>query len=88
MTAAAPRARIAPVSETETETIDRVIASLSATFPLVPEGEIRDCVAAIYHRFADATVRTYIPVLVDRQARSAIMRSATGQGVPEHLVAG
>ena len=74
------------MSETETESIERVIASLAATFPLVPEGEIRDCVAAIYQRFADATVRTYIPVLVDRQARVAIMRSATGRGVAGDLI--
>lgn len=73
-------------SVSETETIERVIASLTATFPLVPEGEIRDCVAAIHQRFADATVRTYIPVLVDRQARVAIMRSARGRGVAGNLV--
>lgn len=79
---------MARVSETETESIERVIASLAATFPLVPEGEIRDCVAAIHQRFADATVRTYIPVLVDRQARAAIMRSGAGGGIAGDLVVG
>ncbi len=74
--------------ETETESIERVIASLTVTFPLVPEGEIRNCVTAIYQRFADATVRTYIPVLVDRQARVAIMRSGAGRGAAEGLVVG
>ncbi len=72
--------------ETEIESIERVIASLIGTFPLVPEGEIRDCVSAIHQRFADATVRTYIPVLVDRQARVALVRAARGRGVAEGLV--
>ena len=59
--------------ETETESLNRVVDSLRTSFPLVREEEIRDCVSRIHERFADATVRTYIPVLVARQARVALM---------------
>lgn len=74
------------VFESEAELLDRVVGSLKATFPRVPEGEIRDCVAGIYERFDDATVRAYIPVLVDRQARVTLMRASAGRRAEDHLV--
>ena len=52
--------------------IARVVTSLVAMFPAVPEPDIRDCVERIRAGFADAPIRTYIPILVARQARAAL----------------
>ena len=59
--------------ETEAEFLRTVVDSLKATFPLVAEEEIRECVTRIHRRFEDATVRVYIPVLLLRQARAELM---------------
>jgi len=53
----------------EEQSIARVVESLVAKFPAVPEPDVRDCVTRILARFANATVRTYIPILVEKPAR-------------------
>jgi hypothetical protein len=63
--------------------ITGVVDSLIAAFPELPGPHIRDCVEQICSRFANARVRTYIPILVARQAREALAnRSSTIQGAP------
>jgi hypothetical protein len=56
----------------EEQWITGVVNSLIATFPEVPEPHIRDCVAYLRARFANARIRTYVPILVARQARAAL----------------
>jgi hypothetical protein len=59
----------------EEQSIARVITSLVAMFPAVPESDVRDCVERIRAGFATAPIRTYIPILVARQARAALLSS-------------
>ena len=64
----------------EEQSIARVVESLVARFPAVPEPDIRDCVQHIRAGFANAPIRTYVPILVARQARAALInRSSTEQ---------
>jgi len=65
----------------EEQWITGVVNSLIATFPDVPEPHIRDCVAYLRARFANARIRTYVPILVARQARAALAGySPTSEG--------
>jgi len=57
--------------------IDRVVEGLVAMFPAVRVADIRDCVEHIRAGFADAPIRTYIPILVGRRAREALTRLAS-----------
>jgi hypothetical protein len=63
------------VLETEATALNRVITTLTETFPLVAEDDIRERVTRVHRRFADATVRTYVPVLVLRQVRAELMHA-------------
>jgi hypothetical protein len=65
----------------EEKSIARLLESLVAMFPAVPEPHVRDCVKHICAAFANAPIRTYIPILVARQARAALInRSSTAEG--------
>lgn len=65
----------------EAQSIARVVESLVVAFPSVPEPYIRDCVQRIRAGFASAPIRTYIPILVARQARAALIDcSSTEEG--------
>ena len=65
----------------EEQSIARVVESLVAMFPAVPEPAVRDCVKRIRAGFADAPIRTYIPILVARRARAALLdHSSTADG--------
>jgi hypothetical protein len=55
----------------EEQSIARVVESLVAMFPAVPAPDIRDCVKHIHAGFANAPIRTYIPILVARRAPGA-----------------
>jgi hypothetical protein len=61
----------------EERLIARVVESLVAMFPAVPEPHIRDCVTHIRAGFATAPIRTYIPILVARRARAALINSSS-----------
>lgn len=76
------------VPETEIESLSRVIGALRATFPLATEEDIRERVTRVHGRFADATVRTYVPVLVLRQVRAELMRASADDRRPRPVVAG
>jgi hypothetical protein len=60
----------------EERSIAGVVEALVAMFPAVPEPHIRDCVAHIRAGFATAPIRAYIPILVARQARAALLHSS------------
>ena len=52
-----------------------VVATLAEAFPALPESHVRARVQEIYASFADARIRTYLPILVARKARSALQRA-------------
>ena len=65
----------------EEQSIAKVVESLIAMFPAVPEPDIRECVEYIREGFANAPIRTFIPILVARQARAALLTcSSTADG--------
>ena len=65
----------------EERSIAKVVESLIAMFPAVPEPHIRECVKDIREGFANAPIRTFIPILVARQARAALLTfSPTAEG--------
>jgi hypothetical protein len=57
----------------EESSIARVVESLVTMFPRVPEADIRERVEHLRAGFAHARIRTYIPILVARQARAALI---------------
>ena len=65
--------------QSEVAALDRVVDTLASSFPTVAEEDIRRAVARASERFADASVRSYVPVLVLRQVRAELMRIAAGE---------
>jgi hypothetical protein len=68
--------------DAEEQWITRLVASLLAAFPEIPEVHIRDCVARLHMRFANARIRTYIPILVARQAGAVLARYSPTRADP------
>ncbi|MFE2124487.1 three-helix bundle dimerization domain-containing protein [Rhodococcus aetherivorans] len=55
-------------SEDETLQIELVIERLRAAFPSVPPADIDIAVRTIEKRFADAKIRTFVPLLIEKSA--------------------
>jgi hypothetical protein len=58
----------------EERSFTRVVETLGAAFPAVPVHVVGECVERIRAKYDDARVRTYLPILVTREAR-AVLRS-------------
>ncbi|WKG13302.1 hypothetical protein QX204_20850 [Nocardia sp. PE-7] len=58
--------------DNEAVQIDQVIERLIARFPAESPAEIELLVRRIHERFADARVRDFIPLLVEKAARQAV----------------
>jgi len=56
----------------EERSFTRVIEILGAAFPAVPVHVVGECVERIRKKYADARVRTYLPILVTREARAVL----------------
>jgi hypothetical protein len=56
----------------EPRELERVVARLLEQYPAAGETVIRDVVATSVHMFDDATVRKFVPLLVERLARAAL----------------
>jgi hypothetical protein len=69
----------------EEHAIGRVVAALGAAFPGLSETDVADCVGRIHATFAQARVRTYVPILVEREARAALAAWLTGAGQAPRL---
>ncbi|MDQ0577157.1 three-helix bundle dimerization domain-containing protein [Agromyces albus] len=52
----------------ELETANRVVDRLDSRFPGAPLTVIKGAVASEQHEYADAAVRGYLPVLIERAA--------------------
>ena len=56
----------------EERSFTRVVEALGAAFPAVPLHVVGECVERIREKYADARVRTYLPILVTREARTML----------------
>ena len=56
----------------EERSFARVVEALGAAFPAVPARVVGECVERIREKYADARVRTYLPILVAREARAML----------------
>jgi hypothetical protein len=57
---------------TEQTIIDQLVDRLSARYPSVPGDKVAEVVNARYARFNDRPIRDYIPLFVERAARSEL----------------
>lgn len=67
--------------------IGAVVESLVRAFPHLPESHVRTCVLEIHGHFADAKVRTYLPILVARRARVMLSEAAAAADRNSYSVA-
>ena len=58
--------------ENEERSFARVVESLVVAFPAVPARVVVECVERARAKYADARVRTYLPILVTREARATL----------------
>lgn len=56
--------------------IEQVVDRLAVSYPDLPRDEVVHCVHAAYDRFANSTVREFVPLLVERRARAELSRHA------------
>lgn len=56
----------------EERAIAQVVESLVIAFPGVPESRIRECVNRVHNTFINAKLRSFIPILVAREARAEV----------------
>lgn len=76
--------------DNEDQSIATVVQSLVDAFPDLPGSQVRACVQSVHATFDDAKVRTYIPILVAREARAFLVAaagefsSAVGDGDGRH----
>jgi hypothetical protein len=63
-----------PMRDDEERSFTRVVEALGAAFPAVPLHVVGACVERIREKYADARVRTYLPILVAREARATLSR--------------
>lgn len=60
-----------------------VLHQLSRRFPHVSERWPRESARTAYERFRDAHVRTFVPLLVERQVAAAVRRTSAAPSAPE-----
>jgi hypothetical protein len=58
--------------ENEERSFARVLETLGAAFPAVPPAIVGEFVAHVREKYADARVRTYLPILVAREVREML----------------
>ena len=66
----------APSSELEHDALDMAKARLRSRFPDVEPEQFAATVDELYHSFDDSRIRTYVPVLVEHEAREALAARA------------
>ena len=54
------------------KTIAEIVARLSANFPDQPEATVREIVTQSYDELADAKVKDFVEVLVEKQAKKRL----------------
>ena len=59
---------------TEQTIIEQLVARLAEKFPAVPGDKVAEVVNARYALFNDRPIRDFIPLLVERRARTELAR--------------
>jgi hypothetical protein len=62
----------APSPELEHAALDMAKDRLRRRFPDVPPERLTATVDGLYHSFDDSRIRTFVPVLVEHEAREAL----------------
>ncbi|AOT05664.1 three-helix bundle dimerization domain-containing protein [Arthrobacter sp. U41] len=74
------------MSESEKETIVRaVVDRLSARFPEAPRPHIAGVVGEEYESLANGRIRSYIPTLVEHEARTRLQREFSFESPDGHF---
>jgi hypothetical protein len=58
--------------EDEARAVTEVAQRLTASFPAVPADVVHDTVRTSYERFTESPIRDFVPVLVERLAKSQL----------------
>jgi hypothetical protein len=53
-------------------TIGEIVERLSVRFPSIPDATVREAVTEAYDELADARVRDFVEVLVEKQAKKRL----------------
>jgi hypothetical protein len=64
--------------EDEHRAVTEVVQRLTASFPHVPPDVVQYTVRASYEKFAGSPIRDFVPVLVERMARTSLVSKSNG----------
>ena len=62
----------------EQTVIDEVVARLTSRYPAIPKETVESIVHDVYARFDGRPLRDYVPLLVERNAKSELERLGAG----------
>ena len=62
----------------ERHELARITARLGVVFPALEPGVVQAAVDRLHHRFQACRVRTYVPLLVERLARTELAAASSG----------
>ncbi len=65
--------------EDETRAVTEVVQRLAASFPHVAPDVVQHTVHTSYEQFAGSRIRDFVPVLVERMARTSLVTKSTIQ---------
>jgi len=65
------------MESSETKAVQLAVLRLGRRFPAVPATVIRDEVDRAYRDFDRSRVRTYVPILVEREVAESLQQHAT-----------
>jgi hypothetical protein len=71
--------------EDEVRAVAEVAQRLAASFPDVAPDVVQDTVHASHQRFAGSPIRDFVPVLVERMAKTSLATTATAVHPDESL---
>jgi hypothetical protein len=56
----------------EEKVVREIIEHLRERLPQAPQEEVEETVVALFHEWADSPVRSFLPVLVEKEARERL----------------
>jgi len=65
--------------EDEIRAVTEVVERLAASFPQVAPDVVQHTVRTSYEHFADSPIRDFVPVLVERMAKTSLVTKSTFQ---------
>ena len=65
--------------EDENRAVTEVVQRLVASFPHVPTDVVQYTLHTSYEQFVGSPIRDFVPVLVERMARSSLVSQSTGK---------